>query len=66
MDEQPKISLRRCKKERIVKEIEKYGCPMLKGKLDGTETKTEIIDYLLHCKCPVIKRRFLFDMPKER
>ena len=64
MEEQKKLSLRRCKKERIAKEIEKYGCSMLKGKLSGHETKEDIVDYLLKCNCPVIKKRFLFDMPK--
>lgn len=28
---------------------------MLKGKLDGTETKEEIVQYLIDCKCPIIK-----------
>lgn len=61
MEKDSRISLKKCKKERIIKEIQKYGCPMLKGKLDGTETKDEIVEYLLLCKCPVIKKRFLFD-----
>ena len=60
-----KISLLRCGKERIVKEIEKNGCKMLKGKLDGTETKDELVEYLLLCKCPVLKSKFKdFYLPK--
>jgi hypothetical protein len=29
---------------------------MLKDKLDGTETKDEIVAYLRHCKCPTLKK----------
>ena len=58
MDADKKIALTRCKKERIIKEIEKSGCDMLKGKLDGTETKEEIVEYLRHCKCPALKKKF--------
>lgn len=52
------IDIRKCKKERIVKEIEKSGCQMLKDKLDGTETKEEIIKYLKKCKCPKLHQIF--------
>jgi len=31
---------------------------MLKNKLDGSETKKEIIEYLHHCACPVFKKKF--------
>jgi hypothetical protein len=52
------ISLKRCKKERIIHEIAKEGCDMLRGKLDGNETKEEIVGYLKHCDCPALKKRF--------
>jgi len=42
----------------VLKEIEKSGCDMLKDKLDGTETKDEIVKYLKHCDCPVLKEKF--------
>jgi len=29
---------------------------MLKDRLDGTETKEEIVEYLQACKCPTLKR----------
>jgi len=31
---------------------------MLTEKLDGTETKAEIIEYLKACKCKVLKKHF--------
>ena len=31
---------------------------MLKGKLDGTETKEEIVKYLKDCDCKILKKRF--------
>ena len=31
---------------------------MLKDKLDGTETKEEIIEYLTECNCPVLKKKY--------
>jgi hypothetical protein len=31
---------------------------MLKDKLEGDETKAEIIEYLHHCSCPVLKEKF--------
>jgi hypothetical protein len=32
---------------------------MLKDKLDGTETKAEIVEYLEHCDCPTLKKKFI-------
>ena len=43
-------------KTELIHCIESSGCEMLKGKLDGTETRDEIIGYLKKCKCPVLKR----------
>lgn len=43
-------------KEQLIEIIKKKGCSMLKDKLNGDETKKEIIEYLIHCKCPVIKK----------
>ena len=43
-------------KEEIIAHIKKEGCTMLKDKLDGTETKYEIVEYLIKCKCPKIKK----------
>jgi hypothetical protein len=31
---------------------------MLKNKLDGDETKDEIVAYLHKCKCPVIHKKY--------
>jgi hypothetical protein len=42
----------------IIEEIHKAGCEMLKGKIDGTETKEELIEYLKHCRCPVLRKKF--------
>lgn len=42
-------------KEELIHLINSSGCQMLKNKLDGSETKQEIVDYLISCKCPVIK-----------
>lgn len=42
-------------KQDIIDLIENSGCQMLKGKLDGDETKEEILSYLKKCKCPIIK-----------
>ena len=53
-----KLNINRVKKARIIKEIEKSGCSMLKDKLDGTETKEEIVEYLTLCKCPKIHKIF--------
>jgi len=32
---------------------------MLNDKLDGTETKAEIVEYLHHCDCPVLRKKYL-------
>ena len=53
-----KLNIKRVKKARIIKEIEKSGCSMLKDKLDGTETKEEIVEYLTLCNCPKIHKIF--------
>jgi hypothetical protein len=42
----------------LITTIEKEGCDMLKDKLDGDETKEEIVSYLKKCDCPVLKKRF--------
>ena len=34
------------------------GCDMLKDKLDGSETKEEVVQYLTKCSCPVLKQKF--------
>lgn len=46
------------KKADIIAEIERSGCDMLKGKLNGTETKKEIVTYLKKCDCPILKEKF--------
>jgi hypothetical protein len=45
-------------KAQLIKIIQDKGCSMLKDKLDGTETKAEIVEYLHRCKCPVLKKLF--------
>jgi hypothetical protein len=45
-------------KHDILEAIEEDGCDMLNNKLDGTETKKEIVRYLKHCDCPVLKAKF--------
>lgn len=52
------MNINRVKKERIIKEINKSGCDMLKNRLEGDETKEEIIEYLSSCSCPVLKAKF--------
>ena len=52
------MNINRVKKERIIKEIDKGGCDMLKDKLEGDETKEEIVEYLSSCSCPVFKKKF--------
>jgi hypothetical protein len=32
---------------------------MLKDKLEGDETKEEIVDYLKECNCPSLKKLFM-------
>jgi len=39
--------------------IEKDGCSMLTDKLEGGETKAQIVEYLKECDCPVLKKKFL-------
>lgn len=41
-------------KDELITYIETSGCNMLKNKLEGDETKEEIISYLKRCKCPII------------
>jgi len=43
-------------KPEIIEYVEKSGCKMLKGKLKGDETRKEIVEYLIHCNCPAIKK----------
>ena len=52
------MNINRVKKDTLVATIEKSGCEMLKGKLEGDETKDEIVEYLKECDCPVLKKRF--------
>jgi len=52
------MNIKRVKKDTLVKTIEKSGCSMLKDKLEGDETKEEIVDYLKECSCPVLKEKF--------
>ena len=42
-------------KEEIIELINSSGCKMLNDKLDGDETKEQIVAYLKKCNCPVIK-----------
>jgi len=46
------------KKETVIRKIEESGCKMLKNKLEGDETKEEIVEYLTECKCPSIHKIF--------
>jgi hypothetical protein len=32
---------------------------MLTGKLDGKETKDEIVEYLTLCDCPTLKKKYI-------
>lgn len=50
--------MERVKKETLIKTIESEGCKMLQDKLEGDETKEEIVSYLKKCDCPVLKKRF--------
>jgi hypothetical protein len=52
------MNINKVKKETIIQTIEKSGCDMLKDKLDGDETKEEIVDFLKECKCPILKKKF--------
>lgn len=42
-------------KQEVIDLIQSSGCKMLQDKLDGDETKDEIVAYLKRCKCPIIK-----------
>ena len=53
-----KIPIAQATVTEIVEEVKKAGCDMLAGKLNGSETKEELVEYLRHCKCPVLKRKF--------
>jgi hypothetical protein len=53
-----KIHINEISKAQLIKIIKQKGCSMLKDKLDGTETKAEIVEYLHRCKCPVLKKLF--------
>lgn len=53
-----KIPIASATTTQIIEEIKAGGCDMLKGKLDGTETKAELVEYLTLCHCPVIKKKF--------
>ena len=53
-----KIPIAQATVTEIVEEVKKGGCDMLTGKLNGSETKEELVEYLRHCKCPVLKRKF--------
>ena len=52
------MNINRVKKDILVATIEKSGCDMLKDKLEGDETKDEIVEYLKECDCPVLKKKF--------
>lgn len=52
------MNINKVKKTTIIKTIEKSGCDLLKNKLEGDETKEEIIEYLQECKCPILKKKF--------
>jgi hypothetical protein len=53
-----KIPIQSATASEIVEEIRKAGCDMLNGKIDGSETKEELIEYLKHCRCPVLRKKF--------
>ena len=52
------MNINRVKKDTIINTIEKSGCEMLKDRLEGDETKEEIVEYLKACDCPTLKKRF--------
>lgn len=52
------MNVHRVKKDTLIKTIDDEGCKMLQDKLDGTETKEEIVSYLKECECPALKKRF--------
>lgn len=51
-------SILRMTKDEIIAFVEKSGCKMLQGKLSGKETRKEIVEYLIHCDCPAIRKLF--------
>ena len=53
-----KIPIAQATATEIVEEIKKAGCDMLTGKLNGSETKEELVEYLRLCRCPVLKKKF--------
>jgi pentose-5-phosphate-3-epimerase len=53
-----KIELATASKETIIKQIDKYGCDMLQGKVENDTTKKEIVKHLKQCNCPVLKGKF--------
>lgn len=61
------MNIHKATKERILEDIEKSGCKILKGKLNGDETKEDIIDYLYECRCSKIHSLYtgLPPYPKE-
>ena len=52
------MNIHQVKKNTLIATIEKSGCDMLKGKLEGDETKEEIVEYLKECDCPILKKKF--------
>jgi hypothetical protein len=56
----PKIPIDEVTKDQLIRVIKRSGCKMLKEKLDGTETKAEIVEYLHACKCPVLRKLFAY------
>ena len=53
-----KIPIAEATPTQIVQEIKAGGCDMLAGKIDGTESKKELVEYLKLCRCPVLKKKF--------
>jgi hypothetical protein len=52
------MNIHKVTKAKIIADIEKSGCDMLKDKLEGDETKDEIILYLHECRCPVLHKKY--------
>ena len=42
-------------KEKLIAEIEKYGCGLMKHLPLNTMTKEQIVVHLEHCNCPRLK-----------
>ncbi len=53
-----KIPIAQATPTEIIEAVKNAGCDMLTGKLNGSETKDELVEYLRHCKCPVLKNKF--------